>query len=140
MNRKTFSLFPTLSFLALILFAQFALAQNPPCEGKPETVNGIQVQKYICKFINPITQSNDLGKLIKSIFTQLQPFLITIVVLIIIYIGFRITAAAASSSPGELNRWKKALLIALIAAAIIGGGEKIIDAVQLFAEQINRTK
>ncbi len=138
MNRKKLSLtlFPVLSLLALVFSAQLAFAQQPTCTPTPETVNGVTVQKYNCTFVNPITTQTSIIQLLKSVFAQIRPFAISIIVLIIIYIGFRIVAASATSNPGELSKWKKALILALFAAAIVGGSGIILDAIEQFSKGI----
>ncbi|MDP3778852.1 MAG: hypothetical protein Q8R30_02250 [bacterium] len=143
MNRKTLSLslslFPVLAFFVLLLSAQLAFAQTPPCTPTPETVNGVQVQKYNCEFKNPITsQESDpnLGKLIKSIVTQLQPFAIAVATMAIIYAGFQYVLAAGIGQGQLTQQAKKRILYALYAAAIFAIGPVLMNAIIIFAEKI----
>ena len=120
-----------------LMQAQFAWAiPTSECKTEKVTINGIESVKYDCNFKNPITSGSTIWTLIDSVVAQVRPFAITLVVFIIIYTGARYVIAVGSGNQGEVARWKKAILYAIIAGAIVGGALKLIEAIQNSADKI----
>ena len=115
-----------LSFL-LVIAVFFILAA-------PFAHAGLCVER--CYFFNNPLTSGDLSKLIQSLYDQLQPAAITLLVVAIIYVAFRYILAV--STGGSLNTVKESAWFVFKGAIIITGGSVILQAVIKFAQEISK--
>ncbi len=87
-------------------------------------------------FENPVTASNSLVDLIISVLKQIQPFMMMLAALGILWIGFKLVIAVGTGNQADITKWKSLFAYALIGAAIIAGSVVIVEAVRKFAAGI----
>lgn len=114
-----------LSALALLLAPALTLAQQGSFSG-----NGVQFS-----FRNPLGPNvNDLGTFLKLLLNFVTELAIPIIVLMLIYTGFKFVAAQGNSD--KLAEARRILLWTLIGAGIILGANAILLAIQGTVTQI----
>lgn len=105
-------IFATISLLIIPL--SFASAQNPPSAGGPI-------------FFNPLGTTNDFFVLITKILDVLIKIGIPILVLFIVYAGFKFVTAQGNEA--EVTKAKEALFWAVVGGAVLIGARVIAGVV-----------
>lgn len=133
--KQFFIIFSTVIILSFAMISFFPWATADAFSNDQTDSTYIAGLNQVFQFQNPIKSGNAMG-LIKSVVAQIFPFVITLISLLILYIGFRMAVAAGSGNPAELTRWRKLLMYALIGAAIVAGARVLVDAISKFAQEI----
>ncbi len=79
---------------------------------------------------NPIAHASDLGGLLRLVLSAVIALAFPVIVLFIVYAGFRYLAATAQGQPEKVKEVNKTLLWAVVGALLILGGWALVKAIE----------